>query len=65
MGHDDEGTAFFKNEFECRKSTADTGVICNLSVLDRNVEVHSHNSFLTFEVVRINVRCHTNNIILL
>ena len=55
VGHDDKRTTFLKNEFKCRERTTDTGVICNLAILDRNVEIHSHDSFLTFEVVRLNV----------
>ena len=56
MGHDDYRTAFLKNLLEGRHCPADAGVVCNFEfVIERHVEIHSDDGFLTCEIVRVNV----------
>lgn len=64
MGHEDEGATFGEHFLERRESRADTGVVCDVEILiERNVEIHSDNCLLTFEVVGVNVLLH--NLIIL
>ena len=58
VGHDDEGTALLKNEFEGRKCSANTSVVCDFAVLDRDVEIDSHNGLLAIKIVSVNVLLH-------
>ena len=64
VGHKNEGTTLGEHFLECRESRADTGVVCDVEILiERNVEIHSDNCLLTFEVVGVNVLLH--NLIIL
>ena len=59
MGHEDEGATFGKHFLERRESRADAGVISDVEVfIERNVEVHSHDSLFAFEIVGVNVLLH-------
>ena len=53
--HDDEGTTLLKNELKSWNCTTDTGVIGNLTILKRHIEVNTYNSLLTCEIVIVNV----------
>ena len=51
MAHNDERTTLLKDELEGRDSSADAGVVGNLSVLNRDIEVNSNDGLLASEVV--------------
>ncbi len=59
VGHYDERTAACKNLLECRKGSADTGIVRYLEIfVKRNVEVHANDGFFAFKIVRINKLLH-------
>ena len=52
VAHDDEGTAFIKDVFEGRQRTANTGVVCDLTIfIQRYVEIYTYDRLLTGEFV--------------
>ena len=61
MGHDDESSALLKNELECRDCATDTGIVRDLTFLDRNVEIDPDNGLLATEVVVFNTVLHIVN----
>ena len=59
MGHQDEGTPFLEHFLERRHRGADAGVVGDVEILvERDVEVHADNGFLTGKVVRVDVLLH-------
>ena len=55
VAHDNERTAFVKDVFESRQRTADTGVVCNLTVFVQwYIEIHTYNRLLAGEFVIFN-----------
>ena len=61
MGHDDESSTLLKNELECRDCATDTGIVRDLTFLDRNVEIDPDNGLLATEVVVFNTVLHIVN----
>ena len=59
VGHKNEGTTLGEHFLERRESRADAGVVRDVEILiERNVEVHSHDSLFAFEIVGVNVLLH-------
>ena len=59
VAHDNERTTFIEDVLEGRQRTADTGVVCDLTVLVQwYIEVHTYNRFLTSEFKIFN--CHNS-----
>ena len=55
VAHHDEGTALLEYEFEGWESTLDAGVVGNLAVLKRNVEIYTHDCLFAGEIVSTDV----------
>ena len=60
--HDDEGTTLLKNELESWKSTTDTCVVSDLTLLERYIEIYTNDCLLTGKVVIIDL--HNSDIYL-
>ena len=58
--HDDERSAACKNLLEGGDGRTDAGVIGDFKlVVERNVEIHTHNGLLAIEIVRVDVLLHS------
>ena len=53
--HDDESTTLLKDQLKCWKSTTDTSVVCDLTILQRYIEIYTYDCLLTGKVVIVNL----------
>ena len=60
VAHDDESTTLLKNEFEGRNSTANTGVVSNLTVLKRYIEIYTYDGLFASEIIIFNFHLYIN-----
>ena len=50
MGAEDHGCAFVQQVLDGGQSTADTGVITDFTVFDRNIEIDTDKDFLPVDI---------------